>query len=284
MIDSNNRFIPAYAGNTPNPAHIISSASVHPRLRGEHDGAPAASLSSYGSSPLTRGTHARIQVRICVGRFIPAYAGNTTPRRGCSLGRAVHPRLRGEHPRNIPRKPHQIGSSPLTRGTHWPAGPGLPRQRFIPAYAGNTAGHCHQAEAEAVHPRLRGEHMVRNCMRKPIDGSSPLTRGTRTLMGRQGDYPRFIPAYAGNTPRAVSTPCSRPVHPRLRGEHTSPRGWALPATGSSPLTRGTRHVWDWHWALARFIPAYAGNTWWARCRAASSTVHPRLRGEHTKYK
>ena len=51
------RFIPAYAGNTLISSTCRRSSSVHPRLRGEHGGAPDAIIGQL--------------------RFIPAYAGNT---------------------------------------------------------------------------------------------------------------------------------------------------------------------------------------------------------------
>ena len=66
-------------------------------------------------------------------RFIPAYAGNTSPAPVLSSRFPVHPRLRGEHdpPRRLVGS--GCGSSPPTRGT-----PALPLAdvrlvRFIPA-------------------------------------------------------------------------------------------------------------------------------------------------------
>ena len=60
-------------------------------------------------------------------------------------------------------------------------------------------------EANAVHPRLRGELSPSSMKFVNIIGSSPLTRGT------PGDGPdpvsnyRFIPAYAGNSLKMVTT-------------------------------------------------------------------------------
>ena len=52
--------------------------------------------------------------------------------------------------------------------------------RFIPAYAGNSNELAYPNNQPSVHPRLRGE--LEDCMRfiETVDGSSPLTRGTRT--------------------------------------------------------------------------------------------------------
>src|SRR5438477_9686851 len=92
--------------------------AVHPRVRGEHPAIERVAPPDAGPSPRARGTrliawNAGDQVR-----FSPACAGNTN---FCatSIGAiAVHPRVRGEHPK--------YGN--LTDATI----------RFIPACAGNT--------------------------------------------------------------------------------------------------------------------------------------------------
>ena len=50
------RFIPARAGNTSRTPSPSSTATVHPRSRGEHPGSPGPSMPWCGSSPLARGT------------------------------------------------------------------------------------------------------------------------------------------------------------------------------------------------------------------------------------
>ena len=94
----NHRFIPAYAGNSPEDLQASLLQSVHPRLRGElHQPfgnpadfsrfIPAYAGNSWfgwdyahagdGSSPLTRGTRIPFLLRATCLRFIPAYAGNS---------------------------------------------------------------------------------------------------------------------------------------------------------------------------------------------------------------
>ena len=90
------RFIPAYAGNSGAISAGMPNGSVHPRLRGELVISAYFSISSTGSSPLTRGTHIK---RLCISRtqrFIPAYAGNSAVPIITLLCLTVHPRLRGE--------------------------------------------------------------------------------------------------------------------------------------------------------------------------------------------
>ena len=49
------RLIPAHAGKTHTPMHSAMHVWAHPRSRGENTTAASASVSSWGSSPLTRG-------------------------------------------------------------------------------------------------------------------------------------------------------------------------------------------------------------------------------------
>ncbi len=110
-----------------------------------------------------------------------------------------------------------------------------------------------------VHPRSRGERLLRVIVISPFVGSSPLTRGTLCTATRLVARGRFIPAHAGNAPGKVAGRNAGSVHPRSRGE----RGMRIPrdvlVAGSSPLTRGTRHERQRRRTFTRFIPAHAGN-------------------------
>ena len=155
---------------------------VHPRLRGELSVSSFRSPSSPGSSPLTRGTHFDAVEKKVFDRFIPAYAGNSETLKMGAAALSVHPRLRGElsialarvvpicrfipayagnSNRTAKERELQVGSSPLTRGTHGV----IPNSRAI----------------AAVHPRLRGELNIRTADAMAPTGSSPLTRGTHHL-------------------------------------------------------------------------------------------------------
>ena len=174
-----------------------------------------------GSSPPARGTPRHHRASRPAHRFIPACAGNTHEKRPALLRRAVHPRLRGEHSCAKPRSANASGSSPPARGTLGRAGMLRERERFIPACAGNTRSICRALPHQPVHPRLRGEHTSRGQPRSEWRGSSPPARGTPVRRSSCQLLGRFIPACAGNTrPCRDAAPC-RPVHPRLRGEHSS---------------------------------------------------------------
>ena len=214
------RFIPAYAGNSPNGESSSKGHSVHPRLRGELFLVSHLVTSTNGSSPLTRGTPGQLDKANAGFRFIPAYAGNSRLLARLLLRLTVHPRLRGELCR-VRQGPHKS-------------------RRFIPAYAGNSLTAPRIFRFSTVHPRLRGELSGLHCLSLVFTGSSPLTRGTRNSPAPQSLPHRFIPAYAGNS--SVS------IQPRPS------------FSGSSPLTRGTQPPVLCLPRGVRFIPAYAGNS------------------------
>ena len=153
-----------------------------------------------------------------------------------------------------------VGSSPLTRGTHLPGLKQKDKDRFIPAYAGNSGRPMSPLEANTVHPRLRGELSNPEVCRGRTGGSSPLTRGTQEFTQEQSEVRRFIPAYAGNSATFGIWQAMQSVHPRLRGELERKLETGFVTDGSSPLTRGT-HIKRLRISRTqRFIPAYAGNS------------------------
>ena len=74
-------------------------------------------------------------------------------------------------------------------------------------------------------------------------------------------------------------PTRSPVHPRIRGERSSPNPCTTRNSGSSPHTRGTLPVDGTVHPDKRFIPAYAGNASIVTPRRRAMPVHPRIRGE-----
>ena len=178
---------------------LILILSVHPRLRGELFDFFNVRWLNNGSSPLTRGTHTFIFCQLGGRRFIPAYAGNSALACSRRARRSVHPRLRGELILVLRPALIHIGSSPLTRGTRLVIALMVLINRFIPAYAGNSVSILRANLKFSVHPRLRGELGEQKNPGDSTDGSSPLTRGTRTEKSRRLYGFRFIPAYAGNS-------------------------------------------------------------------------------------
>ena len=153
----NDRFIPAYAGNSLCRILENYSDTVHPRLRGELLHLRSTTVGRAGSSPLTRGTQLSLLPLLMPSRFIPAYAGNSRRKGPSCISYTVHPRLRGELHRLANLNHQNPGSSPLTRGTHTKKIYTNSEIRFIPAYAGNSMLVQTARGSESVHPRLRGE-------------------------------------------------------------------------------------------------------------------------------
>ena len=173
--------------------------TAHPRSRGEHKPLLRSLLRLFGSSPLARGTRVLSPAPPAPGRLIPARAGNTRVLCLFLRSESAHPRSRGEHGIPLTRHRHQLGSSPLARGTHSAPTLDWVGARLIPARAGNTAASCFATISQAAHPRSRGEHGVPVARVVHAYGSSPLARGTR-CSGRISSLPRrLIPARAGNT-------------------------------------------------------------------------------------
>ena len=152
--------------------------------------------------------------------------------------------------------------------------------RFIPACAGNIPANFSGPIAWPVHPRVCGEHSLKEITPFHFTGSSPRVRGTLANAALVKPFKRFIPACAGNMPAAGSTSDVKPVHPRVCGEHAGCRQHIGRQAGSSPRVRGT-FAGSGHLNVnLRFIPACAGNITRKPCSSLHWSVHPRVCGEH----
>ena len=172
------------------------------------------------------------------------------------------------------------GSSPRGRGTQQRQESFEYRQRFIPAWAGNTRRRRPGVRPPTVHPRAGGEHLHEAGVLALFGGSSPRGRGTPRTRPRTSAVCRFIPARAGNTQHACAQCADRPVHPRAGGEHSSELNPPPGSVGSSPRGRGTRCPGPSMCDCMRFIPARAGNTPAGGNVRRGGPVHPRAGGEH----
>ena len=233
-----------------------------------------------GSSPHTRGARADGPSGPGVRGIIPAYAGSTASRGGSAREAADHPRIRGEHNKEIPAPAARPGSSPHTRGAPDPASRPDPPGRIIPAYAGSTLRSSPRLKLLRDHPRIRGEHVRAMDANGLAHGSSPHTRGAR--MGRVHDprRRRIIPAYAGSTTATAPLARKGRDHPRIRGEHQPTHDTPATTRGSSPHTRGARIGSAAPATSVGIIPAYAGSTTTNAPYHLAGADHPRIRGEH----
>ena len=175
------RLIPAHAGKTARWPCAWSSRWTHPRSRGENAFMPSPSLSSSGSSPLTRGKRQQGGHAQAAARLIPAHAGKTLTRRGWRRRFGDHPHPRGENKQLLVAAASQHGSSPLTRGKHQADRPRRRKDGLIPAHAGKTQTRGSDASRHMAHPRSHGENLKISDGQEVGRGSSPLTRGKRVL-------------------------------------------------------------------------------------------------------
>ena len=95
---------------------------------------------------------------------------------------------------------------------------------------------------------------------------------------------RIIPAYAGSTDFRRAGSRLWPDHPRIRGEHALPPLRPASARGSSPHTRGARMETRRGQSQRRIIPAYAGSTPLRPPPSFPPRDHPRIRGEHRRWR
>ena len=220
------------------PSARTAILPAHPRSRGENAICCAEAMGPVGSSPLTRGKRPRSVRPGASAGLIPAHAGKTTPACGRSRQRTAHPRSRGEN-WDTDRRYHKArGSSPLTRGKLATGGPGQHDRGLIPAHAGKTVLTLRTLYPRSAHPRSRGENADASPISRRATGSSPLTRGKRSVADELDHTHGLIPAHAGKTrgPRTASMTAG--AHPRSRGENTGKTCTATTSWGSSPLTRG----------------------------------------------
>ena len=153
------------------------------------------------------------------------------------------------------------------------------KERFIPAYTGNSPGGTRRRRSLSVHPRVHGELDLSTIERCHKTGSSPRTRGTPYSYLLAWTLTRFIPAYTGNSFLRPMERIGSPVHPRVHGELFSNSLFNTPSSGSSPRTRGTRLLHRTPLCTSRFIPAYTGNSTYAHILYTRISVHPRVHGE-----
>ena len=171
--------IPAHAGKTQTRPESRRPIGAHPRSRGENTTVSRPSITSGGSSPLTRGKRGAQASDGTQTGLIPAHAGKTHDMQ------------------------HDVdddwGSSPLTRGKRGAVDGGRDGLRLIPAHAGKTQATRRRHQRPRAHPRSRGENSVPFLTRIMDGGSSPLTRGKRTEVHEPPRRAGLIPAHAGKT-------------------------------------------------------------------------------------
>ena len=170
------------------------------------------------------------------------------------------------------------GSSPLARGLHMRLEKGTVADRIIPARAGFTPGRGTLTRDHRDHPRSRGVYELDPNVSFKMNGSSPLARGLRHSIRRDGRESRIIPARAGFTVSAALAASVCADHPRSRGVYIAFAISILTEAGSSPLARGLPGHGPGARPLPGIIPARAGFTIHGADTLSTRRDHPRSRG------
>ncbi len=274
--------IPACAGSTSPPPAPRPTPRAHPRMRGEHSRTDEWLARHRGSSPHARGAPRPRRRQRRQRGLIPACAGSTgrNPPPRCVGG--AHPRMRGEHHRQLGHPIHGTGSSPHARGALELLVELALCGGLIPACAGSTPIGRRTVVARRAHPRMRGEHLSGSGKERKRRGSSPHARGALAAVPGKVAARGLIPACAGTTGPVLLGFGHVRAHPRMRGDHFTLLNPLLLATGSSPHARGPRPGTLRPPHQRGLIPACAGTTpSWPRCCRAG-WAHPRMRGDHRR--
>ena len=149
----------------------------HPRIRGENERVVAVTNEPQETSPHTRGEPQAVGQGWQNRRNIPAYAGRTSQQRDLCARYWKHPRIRGENLTSDLSGVIPIETSPHTRGERWLTSLRAFSAGNIPAYAGRTLDAEKKKMVFEKHPRIRGENTDPFSPKRPIQETSPHTRG-----------------------------------------------------------------------------------------------------------
>ena len=126
------------------------------------------------------------------------------------------------------------------RGIYWTTPSTNASGRFTPAYVGNMHQRQNYEFTSRVHPRVCGEYVMNRRQAQVSEGSPPRMRGIQTL---------------SSTAELLGV-----VHPRVCGEYVMSSAEIGVPFGSPPRMRGIPRESRSVTPIARFTPAYAGNT------------------------
>ena len=195
--DDELRSIPASAGQ---PAfHIATHAipSVYPRECGAALFHVDAQLAKLGLSPRVRGSLTFDPCELTRLRSIPASAGQPKEN-GIGAGALpVYPRECGAAIAECWWGMAEAGLSPRVRGSRIMATNRIPKERSIPASAGQPHGIMSGSDTVWVYPRECGAATGSGVEADLYIGLSPRVRGSRRVRESRRQSRRSIPASAG---------------------------------------------------------------------------------------
>ncbi len=150
------RSIPAWAGETAGRGLGLWHGAVDPRVGGGDSGCSSAHPAEVGRSPRGRGRHREPHQELVRGGSIPAWAGETQHQRPVPALAGVDPRVGGGDALLRPTGTKTVGRSPRGRGRPVAIDECGPRDRSIPAWAGETKRGPYESLGCEVDPRVGG--------------------------------------------------------------------------------------------------------------------------------
>ena len=130
-----------------------------------------------------------------------------------------------------------------------------------------------------VHPHAHGELSFLCFFALKLNGSSPRSWGTLTIIIFLINIYRFIPTLMGNSLLQNIGAEHDSAHPHAHGELVRERVLLSQRTGSSPRSWGTPLHSDADKRKSRFIPTLMGNSLAVHALTWLFTVHPHAHGE-----
>ena len=270
--------IPARAGQPAAHRARRRWCGVYPRTRGATRRATAPVSAGRGLSPHARGNRRRIRRCDVADGSIPARAGQPLVDSQNPHRPQVYPRTRGATSVMALKWALRSGLSPHARGNreHYDRVP--PRERSIPARAGQPTCRCTDSRVRGVYPRTRGATLKRVHHASALRGLSPHARGNRCCAGRPSGARGSIPARAGQPESGGSRWAGQWVYPRTRGATQLIATTNVYIEGLSPHARGNRLATSLRIRDSGSIPARAGQPVTPASRHPLSGVYPRTRG------
>ena len=190
----------------------------------------------------------------------------------------VYPRVGGGNDGRRISKILCEGLSPRGRGKLKHPRPASPRQRSIPAWAGETLTLVEAENLRMVYPRVGGGNLSRVSCDRCSGGLSPRGRGKPSPLPALWRTSRSIPAWAGETSQRLAIVRACEVYPRVGGGNPTIGLACASVAGLSPRGRGKRIYPSLVSVFARSIPAWAGETKVKLDTAAATAVYPRVGG------
>ena len=215
---------------------------------------------------------------VAAARSIPAWAGET---RSAAAGRAedwVYPRVGGGNGVVVGFALRDEGLSPRGRGKRPVSAWARKRRRSIPAWAGETMRGAFGGIGAEVYPRVGGGNVADQAVVIASGGLSPRGRGKRAGPNQGKIQGRSIPAWAGETGKALGVACRWWVYPRVGGGNAAMNDQLQDHRGLSPRGRGKPLALPRFVRRHRSIPAWAGETRGRAHRANIRPVYPRVGG------